>query len=251
MPDFRVADTASEHPKLRAAGLLAAGLWSMAGSWSMNPAHMTDGWVPDYWVLGWPQGKKSAAKLVEVGLWIPKERGGQQGWQFHDWFDINRSAATVEDERRKARERMTRVRSGSVRANGSRTLVRTSGERSSEGAANVHDSLTQSPTPSVQVGGVSPVGRYTRAREEETPLEIRPAERCPKHVGDPDPPNCGKCADQRKVVEKWDQQRHLDERLAIRACGLCDGDGYRLVPGRRIPMTPYVRCDHTREQALT
>jgi hypothetical protein len=29
-----------------------------------------------------------------------------------------------------------------------------------------------------------------------------------------------------------------------RACRLCDGDGWRLVPGRRIIATPYQACDH-------
>lgn len=254
MPDFRVADTASEHPKLRAAGLVAAGLWSMAGSWSMNPAHMTDGWVPEYWVVGWPQGKKSAAKLVEVGLWVPMERDGQRGWQFHDWFDINRSAATVEDEKRKARERMRAVRSGSVRPNHGRTSGRTTAEPSAEGSANVHDSLTLSLTPSGQVGGVSPVGRYARA-EMSPPNKNRPAERCPKHADDPEPPPCGQCADARRAAETWDIAHAKAVRGAVRACTLCDGDGWRWInPARRslgVRSGPDARCDHQPERVPT
>lgn len=250
MPDFRVADTASEHPKLRAAGLPAAGLWSMAGSWSMNPAHMTDGWVPEYWVVGWPQGKKSAAKLVEVGLWVPMERGGQPGWQFHDWFDINRSASSVEDEKRKARERMTRIRSANVRPNTNGTSDRTKAEPSAERAANVHDSLTQSLTPRGEVGGVSPVGRYTHAREEN-----RPPEKCPKHINDADPPPCGACADARRVVQAWDVDQGKATRVAVRACSLCDGDGWRWVnPQRRslgVRSGPDARCDHQPERVPT
>lgn len=245
MPDFRIADTAPEHRKMRAAGPAAIGLWAMAGAYAMSPTQMTDGWVPLYWVQTWPAGKRLATVLVGVGLWQEADRDGIPGYQFHEWDERQRLASSVEDEKRKARERMQAIRSGSVRANKMRTSHRTTSERS----PNVHDSLTL--TPGGSVGGVSPVGRYAGTRDIETPLEIRPAERCPKHVGDPDPPNCGKCADQRRAVEKWDQQRNLAERMVIRACGLCDGDGYRLVPGRRIPMTPYVRCDHTREQALT
>lgn len=247
MPDFRVADTASEHTKMRAAGLIAAGLWSMAGSWSMNPAHMTDGWVPEYWVVGWPQGKKAAAKLVEVGLWVPMDRAGQPGWQFHDWFDINRSAANVEDEKRKARERMTRLRSAPVRPNTTGTSVRTKPEPSAERAANVHDSLTQSLTPSGQLGGVSPVGRYTRAREEN-----RPPERCSKHVNDPDPPNCRACGDARRAAETWDRDTAIAVKADVRACTLCDADGWRWIDPRRrshgVQTGPDARCDHTRQE---
>jgi hypothetical protein len=29
-----------------------------------------------------------------------------------------------------------------------------------------------------------------------------------------------------------------------RACRLCDADGWRLVPGRRLIATPYEPCDH-------
>lgn len=28
------------------------------------------------------------------------------------------------------------------------------------------------------------------------------------------------------------------------ACRYCDADGWRLAPGRRLPITPYVACDH-------
>lgn len=248
MPDFRVADTASEHPKLRAAGLVAAGLWSMAGSWSMNPAHMTDGWVPEYWVVGWPQGKKSAAKLVEVGLWEPLARAGQAGWQFHDWDTIQRSASSVEDEKRKARDRMARIRSENVRPNTTRTSGRTKSERSGEGSANVHDSLTQSLTPSGQLGGVSPVGRYARA-EMSPPPQNRPANRCPDHArtdGDPGP--CRACGTARRAADAWDTAHAKTASTAVRACSLCDADGWRWIdPKRRghgVMSGPDARCDH-------
>lgn len=102
MPDFRVSDTAAEHPKLRAAGLAAAGLWAAAGSWSMNPAHLTDGWVPAYFVDGWQGGRRCARRLVEVGLWAEYTRNGIQGFQFHDWLDFQRSAEQVQSEKEAA-----------------------------------------------------------------------------------------------------------------------------------------------------
>jgi hypothetical protein len=93
MPDFRVAETAPEHPKLRAAGLAAAGLWSLAGGYAMR--ELTDGWVPDYWVKSWPSGKKHAATLVKVGLWTLAERNGAPGYEFHDWTDYQRTAEQI------------------------------------------------------------------------------------------------------------------------------------------------------------
>jgi hypothetical protein len=155
LPDFRVADTAPEHPKLRAAGLAAAGLWSLAGAYAMNPAHMTDGWVPLHWVQTWPSGKKHAAKLVEVGLWREETRNGLAGYRFHDWSDSQRSSSKVEDDRRKARERMKRLREGDVRANkpepvranNGSTFAETDTERNAERSPNVRDALHPHPLP--------------------------------------------------------------------------------------------------------
>lgn len=97
MPDFRIADTAPEHRKLRSAGLAAAGLWALAGAYAMR--ELTDGWVPDYWVQTWPNGKKSGAALVAAGLWKIEERGGLPGYRFHDWLDYQRSEQQFASER--------------------------------------------------------------------------------------------------------------------------------------------------------
>lgn len=254
MPDFRVDDTAPEHPKLRAAGLAAAGLWAMAGGYSAR--EYTDGWVPDYWVATWPSGKRQAATLVKVGLWRAEARNGIAGYAFHDWLDYQRAAAKLKEDQRKARERMAAIRSGipkqstadssspDVRPNKSRTFARTGTERSDERAANVRDSLTL--THSGQVGGV-PYGT-PHAREEKPPpkaptSENRPAERCDQHADlDGDPGPCRGCRDARIAAERWDsdaarrltEQRSTEARqraearaLAIANCQLCDDDGYR------------------------
>jgi 5-methylcytosine-specific restriction endonuclease McrA len=97
MPDFRIADSAPEHPKLRQAGLAATGLWSLAGGWAMR--ELTDGWVPEYWIKSWPSGKKHAATLVKVGLWSPETRNGIPGYIYHDWDDYQRSSAQIVAER--------------------------------------------------------------------------------------------------------------------------------------------------------
>lgn len=111
MPDFRVADTAPEHRKLRTAGLAAAGLWALAGAYAMR--ELTDGWVPEYWVTTWPAGKRQASTLVSVGLWRREKRDGLPGYSFHDWTGYQRPADKIHEDRRKGRERAAKSRHGS------------------------------------------------------------------------------------------------------------------------------------------
>lgn len=85
-------------------------------------------------------------------------------------------------------------------------------------------------------------GDLTSARgARDEPPDQRPHERCPAHrdVAGAVPP-CGACADARKAAEQHD----ADRAARVRACPLCDADGFRYEPGRRIPITPYEKCDH-------
>lgn len=157
MPDFRIADTAPEHAKLRAAGPAAVGIWAMAGAYAMR--ELTDGWVPAYWINTWPQGRKYAARLVYVGLWTQEDRGGIDGYRFHDWSGYQRSASQIQRDRAQARDRMRRVRSTDVRPNKERTVSSRSAARS----GNVHDSL---PLPQGE-GLSSPSPSGERAREHD------------------------------------------------------------------------------------
>lgn len=78
-----------------------------------------------------------------------------------------------------------------------------------------------------------------------------PLRTCAAHANHPDPPPCVPCKNARLAREAWEkqqQQHEADKRLQVSRCRLCDGDGYRLEPGRRTPMTPYVRCDHQEQQ---
>lgn len=238
MPDFRVADTAAEHPKLRAAGLAAAGLWSLAGAYAMR--ELTDGWVPAYWVGTWPSGKRHAAKLIEVGLWRAEERKGLPGYAFHDWLDIQRSAASVHAERAEGRERARRSRQ--------QRAAERSGERAPEAPPDVrsesHDSraLTRALTP----GGSS--GEGTSGTERATPRDD-PRPRCPEHANWPPDqriPACGACKQLRLEAEQHaaDQQQHdLAQRAAWRAavdaCPRCDERGLLELDDDRV-----ARCDH-------
>lgn len=246
MPDFRVADTAPEHPKLRDAGLAAAGLWSLAGAYAMR--ELTDGWVPEYWVTTWPSGKTQATKLVQVGLWTRERRGSQPGYQFHDWGDYQRAAARFEEEREMNRERARRYRqktgnvtrdvAGDVTHDGQRESRKTNG------------AVTQAPSPSPSPSPLEGhLGGETSSTERANAAQRppRPTERCPKHRDQPTDQPCRACGEAREAVERWDRKQQLDARLAIRACQWCDAEGWRIDPANRHrgPLTPGVRCDHT------
>lgn len=132
---FKVDDTLSAHPKARRAGLAAMGLWTLAGSWSAQ--QLTDGFVPAWFVEGWPQGRRHAATLVAAGFWTPDTVEGEDGWRFHQWTERNPTRAEVEAERAAAKQRMRktrdkRKRSADVPPNVLANGQRTNGERSGE-----------------------------------------------------------------------------------------------------------------------
>lgn len=221
MPDFRVADTAPEHPKLRAAGLPAVGLWAAAGAYSMR--ELTDGWVPEYWVQTWPGAKRHATALVGVGLWQREDRQGIPGYRFRDWLDYQRPASKIHEEREKGKERARRSRERSR-------------ERSPEVTADVrvssHDSraLTRALTPE----GSSWEGTSGTERAQDRNA-ARP--RCPEHAELPPDqrvPSCGACKRLRVDAEQQaaDQAERAaaeraDRRALIDACTACDGNGMR------------------------
>lgn len=108
MAFFLVDDQFHGHPKARKATLEAVGLWTVAGSHCT--AYKTDGFVPEWFVTNWPKGKQVAARLVTAGLWRKGESEGEQGYWFHDWLDIHRTATELEAERERARDRQRKRR---------------------------------------------------------------------------------------------------------------------------------------------
>lgn len=101
---FKVDDNLCSHPKARTAGLAAMGLWAVSGAYSAQ--YLTEGWVPKWFVLGWPSGLKLASKLVTAGLWD----AGDDGWLFHQWEERNPSKRQVEETRAATRDRQQRWR---------------------------------------------------------------------------------------------------------------------------------------------
>jgi GNAT superfamily N-acetyltransferase len=79
---FNADDKMHSHPKSRAAGLEAIGLWTLAGTYSA--AHGPHGHIGESFVSSFRRGKRLAQLLVEAELWerVPG------GWNFTDMWKI-------------------------------------------------------------------------------------------------------------------------------------------------------------------
>jgi hypothetical protein len=100
---FKVDDTFAYHAKTTAAGNAAIGLWTRAGSWSMQ--QLSDGYIPEAVAL--TLGTKTQInKLVEVGLW----KTAPDGYQFHEWAGRQPSAQTIQLRRADWRHRQRKYR---------------------------------------------------------------------------------------------------------------------------------------------
>lgn len=101
---FKVDDGLHGHPKARAAGLTALGMWVVGGSYSSH--QLLDGHVPSWQVASWKGGPRAASQLVEAGLWVP----AADGFQFHDWQQSNPLRDEVMAAREKTRKRQQKWR---------------------------------------------------------------------------------------------------------------------------------------------
>lgn len=127
---YNVDDRAHAHPKLRRAGLAAAGLWALAGSHAK--AYHLDGQVPRYWVDQWgPDAGKQARRLVDIGLWhspghtCPRCPQPDEGWVFHDWDDYQLGTQIEQTRADNARrQRESRARKASNVTPASRDMSR-------------------------------------------------------------------------------------------------------------------------------
>lgn len=275
---FKVDDNANDHPKFRAAGLEAIGLWTVAGSWSSR--QLTDGRIPDWYITTWPNGKKLAARLVDARLWHRPGHGCEQcpdiadGYLFHDFNQANPLRDDVLDKRDKkaAAGRKGGYRSGEVR----RATAASRNEAPAEAPATA---TREAPAEAPAYTSGSPRGEpptrpdpyptrtsvadlggdvlNQHARDHNAPL-LRP--RCDKHthLGEHDyVPACHECATLRRNLEAAraliaadaaEQRRSqtATDRAAIAACNRCDLAGWRDLPDGSV-----ARCTHDPEAAAS
>ena len=219
---FRVDDTLAAHPKTRRAGLAAMGLWTVAGSWSSQ--QLTEGFVPDWFVATWPQGKKLAAQLVTAGYWEPAEIDGEQGWKFHDWTDANPTAEAEKERRRKARERQRRLRERSA-SKREEAFDKAFEAELSRGTSRVTDAVSHGapsrPDPSRPLTTTQEGGATYVSRDAATPPRF--PDHCDEHADVAVPGRCGDCKDQREA-NRASAERLPDYRLRVvpPLCGECD-----------------------------
>jgi hypothetical protein len=84
-------------------------------------------------------------------------------------------------------------------------------------------------------------GYVSSPTHQSTPTDPPPL-KCSRHINDPNPPNCGACADARRARLQWEANSELERaadeleqrrqgaearQRAIGDCELCDEDGYR------------------------
>ena len=105
MPWFLVDDGFYDHPKADAAGDLAIGLWTRAGSYCQR--YLTDGFVSDAALKKLRAKPGQIRALVDAGLWVKVDGG----YRFHQYLDRNRSKVQVEADRAAAADRQRRRRS--------------------------------------------------------------------------------------------------------------------------------------------
>jgi hypothetical protein len=223
---FKVDDSFHSHPKVLAASPASLGLWVVAGSWSGS--NLSDGFVPDH-VLPrlLPDAASLARDLVTAGLW-KRARGG---YRFHDWADFNPQRDAVEQDRKAARERMRKLRSGMKPA-------AQTPNRSPEQQANVRELFATPTRPDPILGGAlgdPPTPPASDPGSDPPPL------RCEQHIKTLDPPPCRACRTAREGREQWDREhvaaaavaqstsareRAETGRAAINACDQCDSTGY-------------------------
>lgn len=99
---FNADDKMHSHPKVRAAGLEAIGLWLVAGTYCTD--FLTDGLVPGWYVASWPRGKQLAAKLIAEGFWKPEG----DDFMFLNWDEYQRTKEQVLTDKQRAKERKRR-----------------------------------------------------------------------------------------------------------------------------------------------
>jgi hypothetical protein len=167
---------------------------------------LSDGFISDRQLrivgVGLSGVTKRAEALAAVGLWRrDQERGG---YWLTSWLKWNRSRDEIEmlaktDRGRKSASSSTEFSTGNSERN-------PNGVRpDSEPRARSSISTTRQ-----DQGGHAGV-RASPAADRPLPTNPPPL-KCPRHIDDPNPPNCGHCADARRAHDQWATKRADAER---------------------------------------
>lgn len=109
---FRVDDDFHSHPKVMRIPARyrneACGVWLLCGTYAAR--YSTDGFVSTTIVRQHDPRERMAARLVDVGLWLPDKQDGQTGYSFHEWSERQPSAAETTARRHANAERQRRFR---------------------------------------------------------------------------------------------------------------------------------------------
>lgn len=139
---FKVDDGFHDHPKVDDLSLEAVGLWLLCATWASR--HLTDGVVPVSRVWKFGGTDDLCSELVRANMWrtSPDVRndGSPNAYEYINWGDWNPTREDVQEDRKKARERMRTLR-------GKRP---DQGERSPEHSPNVQRTspFVRNPVPS-------------------------------------------------------------------------------------------------------
>lgn len=187
----RMDDGYPRHRKIRP--LSDAAFRLDVSGWGWSSEYLTDGHIGADDLPHVADIKKPAAavaELVKRGRWhgagheCPRCPEITDGWVIHDYLGYNPSREKVQRERDAKAERQRRwieSRKGQVTNATSNGVMGTSPDASRDASQPASITQPPSPSPSPTTGGA------------------RDAPRCPRHQDDPNPPNCGACADARRA----------------------------------------------------
>jgi len=174
---IKIDDQFADHPKVIAAGPLAA--WLYVCGLTYCGRYLTDGWIPDGQVRKLADIDDAAAqvqRLVDVGLWERVD----DGYIVHDYLEYNPTGEKVRAERAANARRQAEWRERNRQDNGqfgddvtdaeSERNAPCNGERNAVTNAAVTTAPSPSPSPSPNSGGGGDARERASAGTEEDAL---------------------------------------------------------------------------------
>jgi len=252
---FPIDDKAHSDDRFRRAGLNAAGLYAMAGSYCAD--QLTDGFVPDWFVRQFPNGSRSAQRLITERIWARVSGDGNvSGYRFVDLpHSVTRAAS--EERRRKWRDDKLKRKSGGSVSAAESTSDSAAESISESNPASTSDSEADPPrfpwattNSKTNNGGLRKSGTSPGESDPppstdpllngaaRTPLAAgeagdQPPLFCPRHRPYGTDRACVACGEWRRRRQEWeDAQRHAAaaadqaEREARADCPDCHGSGW-------------------------